>query len=459
MKGTRVEVIRDIEAWVNDLSGAQLLWLAGQAGTGKSSIAWSICSLAKADAKIVLGGSFFFSRSTGEATQRDVRCVIPTLAVLLARQSSKLSKALDEELARDPDILHKQVATQVEQLLFKPLHALDNPPVPILFVIDALDECGDHPNANGAADNSESHRIVSEMLETLIAVTRYPVKLPVKFLVTSRPEAHIRDNPVWDKLSCMVMRLHALKKIQVTEDIRLYISTKLLAAPRLRVQFTDEHVDMLTRLSDGLFIVAATALKYTLFDGIDGAVERFETLLHDSRQKLSEGAAAPLDSMYALILDEAARVEESKTNKLSALLRMIAALISARMVLSVAALADILELPRWHLRARLSRLHAVIHVPEDDGEPGLCTLHASFGDYLLGRAARHLRISSTLGHEVLAHACILRMKQKDLCFNISRSRSSFEPNPATSPDWLSLPLIYACLHWAHHIYSASKRAA
>lgn len=459
MAGTRVQVIRDIEIWIKDLKGPQIFWLVGMAGTGKSAVAWTICSRATADAKVILGGSFFCSRSTGLITQRDVRYVVPTLARILAQQSPKFSKALAEELARNPGVLHKQIGAQIEQLLYKPLLALKNSRIPIVFVIDALDECGSQSGAGGTDNNAESHRTVSEMLEALASIAKYAVKLPVKFLVTSWPETHIRDTPVSDTSFSMVMRLHTINKAQVTADIRLYISTRLSSKPQLRAHFQNEAVDMLTQLSDGLFIVAATALQYTLGSSFDAAAVRFETLLNVSRDSLSTQASGPLDRMYALILDEAAKSNQSITDELTAMMQMFGALLSTRMALSVADLASLLELPTTHLRARLSRLHAVIHIPEDDDVPGLRILHASFGDYLFSRADSHLRIPATLGHDILAYCCLQRLREMDLCFNVSRSSTSFKANSTDAPKWLAPSLIYACLHWAHHVDSSSNRSA
>jgi len=450
MEGTRVQVIRDIEEWIGKYNGPQIFWLTGGAGTGKSAIAWTICSRATADTTIVLGGSFFCSRSTGSVTQRDVRCIVPTLVQLLARNFPEFSISLADELAYNPDVLHKNVRAQLEQLLYKPLLALKDSCVPIIFVIDALDECGGQSGVNGATDDAESRRIVSEMLEALVNLTRSTVKIPVKFLVTSRPETHIRDTPVSDTSFSTILRLHTVKKVQVMADIRLYISTRLLSSSKLCSRFTSDDVDMLAKLCDGLFIVAATALQYTLGPSIDVAAVRFKTLINAARNSLSARAAAPLDLMYALVLADAVRVGDTEADELPAILQILGVLLSARMELSVAALADLLESPKDDLRARLCHLHAVVHVPDDDEEASLRTLHASFGDYLFGRAVSHLRIPESYGHDILARGCLRRIAQDDLCFNVSRSPSSFMPNSAVVPN-LPLSLIYACLHWAHHI--------
>jgi len=326
--------------------------------------------------------------------------------------------------------------------------------VPILFVIDALDECSDQPTSDDTAKDAESHRIVSEMLEALFNLSQSSVKLPVKFLVTSRPETHIRDTLVSDTSFSSVLHLHTVNKEQVTADIRLYIRARLSSNIKLRARFTEEHADMLADLSDGLFIVAATALKYVLDGGIDTAASRFKTLLNSARDGLSSGAAVPLDRMYGLILADATSGIQGEIDGLQPTLQLLASLLAARMALSIAALADLLGQDKDDVCVRLSRLHAVVHVPDDYDEPGLCTLHASFGDCLVGRAPSNIRFSGLLGHELLAKGC-LRLMTERLHFNVSQSRSSFEPNPKTRPNFITLSLEYACLQWIRHVAAMS----
>jgi len=450
MEGTRVQILSEIYTWIKDLTGPQIFWLAGMAGTGKTAIAWTICARVYNDCEIIFGGSFFCSRSTGVSTQRDVRCVIPTLAQLMARQSDPFARALAAELARDPDVLHQQIGMQVEKLLYRPLLALKNSLVPVLFVIDALDECGGQLTGSEALNDAEAHRIVSDMLEALVAFSRSDVRLPVKFLVTSRPETHIRDTHVSDIAFSKILRLHTVDRQQINADIRLYICDKLFATSTLRAAFAENNVSTLVTVSDGLFIVAATALKYALGAGTDLATTRFQQLLMSTRDKLSIGVTGPLDHMYAIIVEDAAKIGDVHADSLKSLLRIIASLLSARMSLSVRALAALLEIPSGQLRVSMARLHAVFHVPDDDDDTTLRPIHASFGDYLLGRASSDLRISPSLGHEVLACGC-LHVMATDLRFNVSQSRSSFEANSLEKSHGISLPLEYACLQWIYHV--------
>ena len=456
MEGTRVDVLDRVFRWIRDPKAQLIFWLGGMAGTGKTAIAWSICERVRVDDVLYLGGSIFCSRSTGSATQRDVRCVIPTLAQLFARQSDEFAAALAVELKDEPDLAYKQVKVQIERLLRKPLAALSSLAKTVVFVVDALDECGDQPTANSANDSSGAHAAVSDMLEALIDFSRSSANLPVKFIVTSRPETHIRETSITDTKVTSALHLHTIDKSQVTSDIRLYISKTLSEASVGDAWFTNSNVETLAERADGLFIFAATATKYIL-DCRNGFREQRLAKLISPPQTNSNALTAPLDAMYALILTEASRSDIMDVDELQQVLKVVAAILSTRMTLSVKALSDLVNLSTRHLRGCLERLHAVVLLPEDDHDASLRTLHASFGDYLFTRAAIGICIAPTLGHDELARGCLRRMARDDFNFNISRSPSSHEPNSETAGDWILLSLRYTCLHWAHHIHSASNQ--
>ena len=451
MPQTRVRILNETAAWIKDHDSLQICWVTGMAGTGKTSIAKTVCEQASADTEIILGGSFFCSRSTGVTAQRDIRCVIPTLAQLLAFDSVDFRLALAETI-RD-GIQHKEVAAQVDYLLRKPLSAIKDTGAPILFVIDALDECGGE-TTDGMLDDAKCHAVVTNMLEALVGLTQTDPKLPVKFLVTSRPEAQIRDTSISnDKLS-QILRLHTVDATEVNADIKRYItetlSTKLAGKPKLLASITDSDIEELVYLCDGLFIVAATAIAHTFGVGAAAAVAKFKGLLNSSRTGLNERVAGPLDRMYEIILNDAAREDGPEVTEMLALQRLLASLLSARMPLSITALADLLDMEPYDVSASLSRLHAVVHVPEDDDIPGLRTVHASFGDYLYRRAPSHIRIQQSHGHDTLATACF-RVMGKNLRFNISTSHSSYDCNPSRRPDSITLSLEYACMQWVYHV--------
>jgi len=451
MDQTRVRILSKTAAWIKDPDSLKICWIAGMAGFGKTSIAKTVCAQASADTEIILGGSFFCSRSTSVAAQRDIRCVIPTLAQLLARDSIEFRLALAETI--HDDIQHKEVSAQIELLLRTPLSTLKDAGAPILFVIDALDECGGE-TADGMLDNTKCHAVVTDMLEELVGLTQSEPRLPIKFLVTSRPESQIRDTSISNDMLSQILRLHTVDATEVNTDIRRYITktleSKFSGKPKLRACITDSDIEDLVRLCNGLFIVAATAIAHMFGAGIAAAVSKFKKLLNIARTGLNERAVAPLDRMYEIIIDGAAREEELEATEPPVLQRLLASLLSARMTLSVTALAELLNLESYEVSASLSRLHAVIHVPDDDDMPELRTVHASFGDYLYSRAPNHIRIRQSLGHEVLAHGC-LEVMAKQLRVNISASRSSYEPNLPERPSNITLCLEYACMQWLYHV--------
>ena len=446
MKGTRVQVLRDIESWIMNPLAPVIFWIAGLAGTGKSSVAWTVCECARADINIVLGGSFFCSRSTSLVAQRDVRCIIPTLAQILARQSPEFSRALADELAWDPDVVHMQVKTQAEQLLCKPLLALADLSTPVLFVIDALDECSDE-------------RELAELLAAIVQLNGdSDLNVNVKFLLTSRPETHILGSPISDRCQNEILLLHMINTAEVNRDIALYVEDAFSKSPLAQPWYATNDVATLAALSNGLFIFASTIIAYILdTKSVQGRKSRLRTAMEAVRQ--SAVAMGPLDTVYEFVITRASDTTKVEPEELKLTRKTLASILAAREPLSISTLAELLKLDADYLRESLQRLHAVVHVPEEDGQPDLRTLHASFGDYLFDRAAQNIRIPEPLGHDVLSQGCLSRMARDDLCFNVSRSRSSYETNDPTSASRIALPLIYACLQWAHHVAAASESDA
>jgi shikimate kinase len=81
MKDTRTYVLGLIQDWAYTPSpGLSIFWLAGMAGTGKSTIAKTACEKFAEDG--VLGASFFVSRQ--EIERRDPHRVLRSIAYQLA---------------------------------------------------------------------------------------------------------------------------------------------------------------------------------------------------------------------------------------------------------------------------------------------------------------------------------------------------------------------------------------
>lgn len=442
MEGTRVQLLENVQNLVTSRINAHIVWIAGMAGTGKTSISLTLCRRLVELPDVILGGSFFCSRSSGSSDRTDARRIISTLVILLARQLPMYAEALAAELRKDPDLASKAICVQVERLFVQPLSGVGELHKQIVFVIDALDECSDQTQ-------------LAELINALVDIKTTPL---VKFLFTSRPEMHIRDTSITDTSLSSIVQLHMVDEELVYSDIRLYVQKSLEKSSKSRKWYTDDDLDEIATLSAGLFIFASTALAYILGrKDVPGRSERLRIVKQQTSASII--ATDALDKMYELVLTQASDPTIYEPTELGETRRIIAVILSARVPLTLKALAELLELSPEHLRGALNELHAVLFVPEQDEIGELRTLHASFGDFIVTRAPEHLRIGKDLGHDELAQACLLRMTKDDLCFNISRSRSSYEPNPKTKPYWIANSLVYACCYWGYHIADGSATSS
>jgi len=439
MLGTRVQFLEHVLTLLTARTGPHIVWIAGMASTGKTSIALTLCRMLSDDDAVFLGGSFFCSRSTGTVESTEVQRIVPTLATSFARQLPDYAKHLAKQLAENPDVAHWSVRNQVNHMITVPIADLGGPDGQVVFIIDALDECSDQ----------------GKLVELIDALADFKSTLPVRFLLTSRPEMYIRRTPISDPNLSSILSLHTIDLTQITADLHLYIGENLARGSDSTTWYTQYNVDSLVQQSCGLFIFASTFLKYILDRAND---EGRKGRLRKVTQAVVRGAAmtSPLDQIYELVLHEATRPEKVDSDELDDTRRVLACILTARASLLAQALADLIQIDPASLRGALERLPSIVHVPDDNNDPGIRTLHASFGDYMFDRAASHIRITPVIGHNIFVGGCLGRLGQNDLCFNISRGRSSFEPNPDEMPDWIPHSLLYACLHWAHHLDASSN---
>lgn len=251
--GTRTKILEDIETWANISTSNPFrgsgYWISGMAGTGKSTIAMSICKTLKDQG--LLAGSFFCSRQITEC--RDYRLIIPTLVYQLAKFSDLFAGVLKDVLHGDFDLGTKAPSVQVENLLTKPwskvvvefkrLRGQQHIPV---FIIDALDECND----------------VSLVLGPLVDAIQANRLHGLKFLFTSRPEQKIIEKMrgtvsfVQPVLQVEQFVLHSVEESSVQEDIFSYLKHELQ-----NISPSSEDIKSLVHLSGKLFIYAATVVK------------------------------------------------------------------------------------------------------------------------------------------------------------------------------------------------------
>ena len=133
LRGTRRDVLWEVERWLVDEQERHVFRLNGLAWTGKSTIAQTVAETTFADGK--LGASFFCSQDF--ANRSNLHAIFPTLAFQLAYRYPQFRKELLPVLKARPDVGQESLCSQIERLIVGPLKASQ---ISTLVVINALDE-------------------------------------------------------------------------------------------------------------------------------------------------------------------------------------------------------------------------------------------------------------------------------------------------------------------------------
>ncbi|KAG6904418.1 hypothetical protein DXG01_010059, partial [Tephrocybe rancida] len=343
-----------------------------------------------------------------------------------------------EALKKDSRLAHATLDVQLKQMFIQPWEASTPAHVglpPLIIVIDALDE-----NTKG-----------SVFLQHLLHAVGVTKLRGLKFFVTSREDEEI--SRLCNTLpQGTVLHLQDIQKQSVQNDIGLYLTTSL---PDICVAH-QELLDRLTKLSDGLFIYAATVVKMVTAN--DAAViEQVEVLqgIVDLSDRLQ------LEGLYFHIVKNA--VSHHKNSIQASRLQVLHTILCAMHPISDTVVAQLAKTTVDVVATVLKKLHAVMYKAHD----GIIYIyHASFADYIYQdpRAAEtefNPHCKHGLHHAFLAKSCY-EIMERQLCFNICGLESSFVKD-ADVPDLqgciqakIDSSLKYAVLMWMAHLNSTSE---
>lgn len=432
---TRTTVINKVKSWAHKAGAEAAYWMNGMAGTGKTTIAFSLCTELEEDK--LLGASFFCSHLLPEC--RDVNLILPSVAYQLARFSLPFRSALAKMLEEDPDVHTRALKIQFERLLVRPLIEIKDtlPQVEVVVILDALDEC----------ENGEG---VGQLLELLI---RHELSLPIKFFLSSRPEAEIYPR-LMRQMSEQLrphLILHELDATSVRQDIQTYLLDELEG-----LELSDAQLASLVDQSGVLFIYAATVARY-LKDGhaMMELDERLDLILGLST--FPSRKDRELDLLYTTILRRAFENPKLEAWGSERMKRVLDTVICAQEPLTVAALAGLLKMKNAkQVDALLQSLRSVINI---NGTSGLVTtLHSSFPDFMLNQnRATTYYCRAAIYHGEFAQACFDVIRNNVPQFNICALKSSyFLDSEITDLDEradrvVSREMFYACRYWATHL--------
>ncbi len=458
-----MDILKRIYGWAEDLSSntPSVFWLTGEAGSGKSTIAYSLARHfdgqetgeeeeegdALQDAPKILGANFFCSRQFEETRQK--KNIIPAIVDQLARKSQSYADAL--LMANNFDSVNI-MSKQMKDLLVDPwMQSVSEHYTeisPLLVIVDALDEIEDRGG--------------SAFLEELLRMTDKSHLRGLKFFITSRPDvdlAKLCSSFAFDA----VCALYDVPTDTVKADIATYLQAKL---PKLQgMPVIKELMDQ----ADGLFIFAATAVRYITPRPKMLKREQIRLLgelgIHSDGSTGSRNAnASPIDGLYKQVMFTAFgglndNLLQDRLYALHTLLctqERVSTTVAGELHSEDAEMAELVKLV-------VEELHAVLYVKEDR----VLWYHASFPDFIFSQKRSGSVLLSTdsrmvdmhcdeaAQHARLARSCF-RIMKSHLRFNICDLPSSFLLDSEVSDlkdrirAKIGDSLRYSCLHWAQH---------
>ena len=273
----------------------------------------------------------------------------------------------------NPTLHTKSMIVQLQTLIVDAFRYLS--PLPqrsYLVIIDGLDECHD----------KATQQLILQFLCETITVH----KLPLRYLIGSRPESHIRDSFDQESLYTVTRRVVLDETFDPGRDIRVFlrdgfakICAKNTVLSHLEQPWPEEGIiDLLVQRSSGQFIYAATIIKFVGADLYSPPIQLALVLKPDPT------ALSDLDQLYTQILS----VYPSSVNVVQVLGFIIT--IDTRRLPEV--IEDILGMEEGELKSVLRGLSSLMEDENDkDGEclnKGVISYvipnfaHASFCDYL-----------------------------------------------------------------------------
>jgi hypothetical protein len=444
LPNTRTNLLDEITRWANDKEGKSIFWLSGMAGTGKSTIARTIAQ-SFADCG-QLGASFFFKKGEGE--RGNASRFFTTIAVELMDHEPNMIPGIMTALNEDPAVSQKALNHQFEKLILQPLSGMKQPfsqaPARIV-VIDALDEC-------------EQEQDIRAILQ-LLARTKDIQPMPLRVVVTSRPELHIRlgfeEMPNGTYLDLI---LHQVPRSTIEHDIRLFLEHELGVIQKERNLSSDwpaaPDIQALVELAVPLFIYAATVCRYVGTKGSNPMAYLDKVL------KYQKATFSQLDRIYLPVLDQLLTEQEDDDREtwLQEFRKVVGSIVVLEIPLPIASLACLLRVPQEDIKCRLDSLHSVLSIPDSEDIP-IRLLHLSFRDFLVDpqkQVKSSFWIDERSTHQMLASCCLELMSgssglHQDICNLSAPGIMIHEIDEATIAASLSPDLQYACRYWVTHL--------
>ncbi|KAF9524239.1 hypothetical protein CPB83DRAFT_861669 [Crepidotus variabilis] len=384
---TRAVILQKIIQWANsDLPSTEFMWLTGSAGSGKSAVCQTIAEALQNDG--TLFANFFFSRVAGASGRSNGDRLLPTLIYQMLQKFPETRRHVEKAIRQDRSILTSTRAVQMERLFCSPLKQFSarrlirekmGKKVRVI-IIDGWDEC------QGTEVQCDLLRILSN------AAASMPV--PLRFLIASRPEAHIAH--LFDQEHSL--RAATRHRINLDEDkearvaISRFVHSKfqdLRQRHPLREYLhsgwpSEDVVELVVSKSSPQFIFASTVMNYIGFpnDRPDLRLNAIVSIADAPPNNPDDPPLENIDKLYRFIFSGVNPKHWSQVRAILAIIHLASREEFTTPTPSSRVLENLFRLLPGMVKIMLTPLLSVIRVPSER-EGAIRSLHASLFDFLL----------------------------------------------------------------------------
>ena len=432
MDGTCQSLLNQITDWVANRSGQDnglqrnAYWFYGSPGIGKSSLAHSIC--ANLHERNHLAGAFFCRRD--DANLSEPINILPTFIHKLAMLHPPFRTIVAKHLRDDPNLTPESMKGSLFVDFIRSVS--HHPEQALVFVIDALDKCGD----------AQSRPRLLKVLTN--AATQAPW---LKIIVTSRTEVDIQY--FFDTLSQSSYFPYDLATDQdASADLRAFARSQFdLVATHWHLDTSwpgESDFKRVISCANGLFIFIKTlalALKHC-----KDPEESLKGALQDS-------AAIGLESLYELY---SSILKSQIVHDNAEFQRVIGVLCAASPYCALCdeTIAELAGVKANLVRAWVDALSSLFY-RDEAANRGIRVRHLSVYDFFVSNRCDY-QVDVRDASVQLGIAC-LKVMSTQLRFNICKLEDSRLANAEVGDlacrvkENISDALQYSCLHWLDHI--------
>jgi len=432
MNGTRKSLLKQLIAWVTNGSeqtdGRNTYWIYGLPGIGKTSLAHSIC--ASLHDQEQLAGAFFCRRDDPELSEPDN--ILPTLIHKLAIIFPPFRSIVAERLRKDPNVTPESMKPALFLDFIRTVPRL--PTRTLVFVIDALDECGS----------------IQSRADILNALTNAAAHAPwLKIIITSRPEVDIQrffDGPA--QLSHLRYDLAADK--ETTSDLRIFAQDRFSRVALIRCLQSPWPEPL---LFDG--VISRAAGLFIFIETLALALEHCHDPTELLGATLQDSAGPGLTSLYVLY-SSIARARRVPSN--AEFRRMIGVLLITALYrpLCEETIAELAGVRADLVKMWVGELSSLLY-RDEEADGGIRVRHLSISEFFVSRDCHSdHQVNPRDANMQLGIACLEKMVEQ-LRFNICGLEDSrlanddVEDLPSQIKENISDALQYSSLYWSNHL--------